>query len=219
MAGSILDTNEPDKPLPLQELLKIATERYGKTLGSLVSDMAKLSFGPGKVSAEEYFDLRLFDDAALAGADKRAFVGMRGSKAIGLSANRNEHWYAVVSYKLTFYTLMNGYGLPTIRQKALYHPKLELPALGMLHDAAEIEAFLGNPANMPLFGKPCSSSLSLGTVAIEGLDDASGELLLSGGRRASRAALAAEIVRSYPKGYMLQERLMPSIRTLSDGPA
>jgi hypothetical protein len=206
---SILDVNEPDKPLPLPEMLKIATERYGHTLGAIVADMAKLTFGPGKVSAEEYFDLRLFDDKQLAGVDKREFVGMRGSKTIGLAANRNEHWYAVVSDKLTFYTLMNGYGLPSIRQKALYHPRLNLPALGMLHTAADIEAFLSRPENLPVFGKPCWSSLSLGTVAIEGLDQTTGELLLSGGKRVTPAALAAEIVASYPKGYMLQERLMP----------
>lgn len=209
MASSILDTTEPDKPLPLPEMLKIATERYGKTLGALVSDMAKLSFGPGKISAEEYFDLRLFDDAGLAGADKREFVGMRGSKVIGLSANRNEHWYAIVSDKLTFYTLMNGYGLPTIRQKALYHTSLDLPALGMLRSADEIAAFLTNPANLPIFGKPCSSSLSLGTVAIEGFDETQGSLVLSGNRRADPAALAAEVVRSYRNGYMFQERLQP----------
>ncbi|MEZ5773979.1 MAG: sugar-transfer associated ATP-grasp domain-containing protein [Hyphomicrobiaceae bacterium] len=208
-APSILDVAEPEKPLPLPEMLQIAARDYGKTLSQMVSEMAKLSFGPGRIGADEYFDLRLFDDKGLAGADKRAFVGMRGSKAIGLAANRNEHWYAIVSDKLTFYTLMTGYGLPTIRQKALYHPSLDLPALGMLKSEEELKRFLTDPANLPLFGKPCNSSLSLGTVAIDGLDGESGRLRLSGGQSADPEKLASDIVANYRTGYMLQEKLVP----------
>ena len=81
--------------------------------------------------------------------------------------------------------------------------------LPLSRSADEIAAFLTNPANLPIFGKPCSSSLSLGTVAIEGFDEAQGSLVLSGDRRADPAALAAEVVRSYRNGYMFQERLQP----------
>lgn len=205
----ILDVNEPEKPLPLPEMLKVASTRYGKSLTTLVREIASLGFGPGKVSAEEYFDLRLFDDAGLTSDDKRAFAGMRACKQIGLDANRNEHWFAVVSDKLTFYTIVNGYGLPTIRQKAFYHPVQNYPALGMLRNEAALGAFLRNPANLPLFGKPCAASLSLGTIAVEGYDPGADSLILSGDRRIPVDAVVADIVSHYRTGYMLQEKLVP----------
>lgn len=207
--AGILDIVEPDKPLPLPEMLKTASQRHGKPLTQLVTEIAKLGFGPGKITAEEYFDLRLFDEAGLEGQDKRAFVGMRACKQIGIEANRNEHWFSVVSDKLNFYTLMNGLGLPTIRQKAFYHPVQNYPALGMLRNGADIAAFLREPANLPVFGKPCASSLSLGTVAIDGYDGESDSVVLAGGRNVPVETVVHDIVTHYRTGYMLQEKLEP----------
>ena len=212
----ILDIDPPEKPLPLPAMLKLVTEKHGKSLPQMVAEIARLSFGPGKVSTEEYFDLRLYDDTALAGQDKKSFLGMRGSKQVGLEANQNEHWFSVVSDKIVFYTLMAGYGFPTIKQRALYHPYLHMPAFRMLRKTDDIVQFLKTTTDFPLFGKPCNSSLSLGTVSIDGRDAATGELILKGGRRASPEALAHEISVRYVGGYMFQERLEahPDMKTL-----
>jgi hypothetical protein len=212
----ILDIDPPEKPLPLPALLKLVAEKHGKSLPQMVAEIARLSFGPGKISTEEYFDLRLYDDAALAGQDKRSFLGMRGSKQVGLEANQNEHWFSVVSDKIVFYTLMAGYGFPTIRQRALYHPHLHMPAFHMLRKSEDIVRFLETTTDFPIFGKPCNSSLSLGTVSIDGRDELTGELILKGGRRATPDALAHEIVVRYVGGYMFQERLQahPDMKAL-----
>ncbi len=203
----ILDIDPPEKPLPLPAMLKLVAEKTGKSLPQMVAEIARLSFGPGKVSTEEYFDLRLYDDQALGGQDKKTFLGMRGSKQIGLEANQNEHWFSVVSDKIVFYTLMAGYGFPTIKQKALYHPHLAMPAFNMQRKADDIVQFLKTTTDFPLFGKPCNSSLSLGTVSIDGRDETTGELILRGGRRVAPEALAHEITVRYVGGYMFQERL------------
>ncbi len=191
----ILDIDPPEKPLPLPAMLKLVAEKHGKSLPQMVAEIARLSFGPGKVSTEEYFDLRLYDDEALAGQDKKTFLGMRGSKQIGLEANQNEHWFSVVSDKIVFYTLMAGYGFPTIRQKALYHPHLHMPAFSMQRKADDIVQFLKTTTDFPLFGKPCNSSLSLGTVSIDGRDEATGELILRGGRRVDARSARARNLR------------------------
>lgn len=205
----VLDVQEPSSALPLPELLKQLALEHGKPLTQVVTEIAKLSFAPGHVTAEEYFTLRLFDDEALAGADKKTFLGMRGCKAVALKANRNTHWFALVGEKLPFYAAMTGFGLPTIRGKALYHPALELPALKSLATPEALTAFLADPASYPLFGKPVGGSLSLGTVAIEGCDPSAGTLRLSGGRTARIEDLVADITRSYASGYLFQEKLVP----------
>ena len=71
----ILDIDPPEKTLPLPAMLKLVAEKHGKSLPNMVAEIARLSFGPGKVSTEEYFDLRLYDDA-LSPQEKKTFLGM-----------------------------------------------------------------------------------------------------------------------------------------------
>jgi hypothetical protein len=206
--ANVLDIETAQKPLPLPVLLLSIKDKYKKPLPSMLAEIARLSFGPGKVSVEEYLDLRLFDDAGLAGADKAQFVGMRGSKIIGLRVNKDSQWCGVIGDKLTFYTLLNGFGLPTIQQRAFYHPKLQLPSLQMLKSLDDLKAYLARETAYPLFAKPTGGSLSLGTLAIDGYDPATGTLRLPGGRTVGVEELYADISTNYRTGYMFQERLI-----------
>jgi Sugar-transfer associated ATP-grasp len=206
----ILDVEEFVKPLPMPELLMGVMKANGKPLTHLVSDMARLSFAPSRISPEEYFDLRLYDDEALAGADKREFVGMKGCKWIGLEANQNPNWFAIATEKLPFYAVMGAYGLPTIKQRAVYHPRVKLPGINSIPNKDELAVWLRNPLNFPCFGKPVSGSLSLGTVAIDAYDPATDQLTLASGRKVDVPALVEEIRAHYRiDGYMFQERLEP----------
>ena len=204
----ILDTTEPEKPLPLPMLLTAVQQRYGQSLPKVVTEIARLGFGNGRVSAEEYFDLRLFDEAGLNGANKHEFLGMRGCKYVGLTANHVEHWYACVSNKIVFYTLMAGFGLPTIKTRAYYHPINNLPALGLLRTPADIVTYFNCEGSTPTFGKPVNGSLSLGTVAVDDFDRPENMLVLSNGRRVAPEALAEEVIKAYPTGFLFQEKLV-----------
>ena len=206
----ILDTDEPVKRLPLPELLSTITKAQGKPLTHLVTEMARLSFAPTRISPEEYLDLRLYDDAGLAGANKKEFVGMKGCKEIALAANQNPNWFAMATEKLPFYAVMGAYGLPTIRQKAVYHPRVRLPGLNSIPNKDELAAWLRNPANYPCFGKPVNGSLSLGTVAIDAYEPDTDKLVLKSGRKVDVWPLVEEIRAHYRgEGYMFQERLLP----------
>ncbi len=206
----ILDVEELIKAMPMAELLMGVMKTQGKPLTHVVSDMARLSFAPSRISPEEYLDLRLYDDGALAGADKKQFVGMKGCKWIGLEANQNPNWFAMATEKLPFYAVMGAYGLPTIKQKAVYHPRVKLPGLNSIPNKDELAIWLRKPEHFPCFGKPVSGSLSLGTVAIESYDPTTDKLLLSSGRQVDVAPLVEEIRANYRQdGYMFQERLEP----------
>ncbi|MDX2157804.1 MAG: sugar-transfer associated ATP-grasp domain-containing protein [Hyphomicrobiaceae bacterium] len=213
----VLDTSEPEAPLPLPLLLKMASDKHGKPLGQMVTEIAKLGFGPGKIDVEEYFSLRLFDDKALAGQDKRSFMGMRTCKTVGHDANQHSHWFACVSDKLVFNTLLGGYGLPVLATRGFYHARFKLPAFGAMRTAADIHRFLATSKDYPLFGKPTGAAKSLGIVALDGYDGTTGEVLLGDGRRVSAHDLAEEIAAAYDTGYLFQERGQPhpEVRALS----
>lgn len=205
---ALFEVTQPEKPLALPELLSAAKREHGCSVPGLLTDILRLSLGAGKVSPEEYFDLKLFDRAGLNG-DRSAFLGNAGCKAVAKRANPGESWHAVVTNKLVFDTVMGGFGLPTIKTHAFYHKKWNLPALGMLRSTAEVAAFLRQDEARPLFGKPINSSLSLGTLAIDGYDRATDRMRLGGGRTATPEEVAAAITAAFPGGYVFQEQLQP----------
>jgi hypothetical protein len=216
-ARPILDTAEPPPATPLPMMLRRASEKTGKPLAQMVTEIAKLGFGPGKIDVEEYFALRLYDDKALAGQDKRSFMGMRTCKTVGHEANQHSHWFACVSDKLLFNTMMGGYGLPVLATRGYYHARFALPAFGGMRTAADIHRFLRECTEYPLFGKPTGAAKSLGIVALDAYDAATDEVVLGGGRRVGAGALASEIAQAYDTGYLFQERGQPhpDVRALS----
>ena len=129
-------------------------------MGQMVTELAKLGAGPGKIDVEEYFSLRLFDDTALDRKDKRAFMGMRACKDVGLAANQHSHWLACVSDKLVFNTLLHGLGLPVFANRGYYHHRFRLPGLGRIGNATDIHRFLAECTDYPFFGKPTGAARS-----------------------------------------------------------
>jgi hypothetical protein len=209
-ARPILDTQEPSPPFDAARYLKTASERFAKPYQHMVLEMARLAGGPGKIEPEEYFSLRLFDDAGLAGTDKRAFAGVKGRHELVQKVNRLDTWRVVFNDKLAFNTLFAGYGFPTIATRGYVHERVTLPAIPVMRSADDLVAFLAS-ATYPLFGKPWFSSLSLGTVGLESYEAASDTLALTSGRQVSGRAFAAEVMANYRDGYLFQERARPHV--------
>ncbi|MEZ5773879.1 MAG: sugar-transfer associated ATP-grasp domain-containing protein [Hyphomicrobiaceae bacterium] len=203
-----LDLAEAEKVLALPQLLKAISERYEKPLQKIVTEIARLSFGRGKVATEEYFTLRLFDDANIVG-EKSAFAGMKGMRDVWIEANYNSHWFGPMSDKLAFDTLIGGFGLPVIRTRAYYSADQNVRSLNMLRTPEALSAFLKDPASYPFFGKPKSSSLSLGSASAVAYE-AEGDLVrLQNGKSIPLAQLVREIVANFGSGYLFQERVKP----------
>lgn len=206
---NVLDVAEAEKVLPLPVMLTTIQERFGKPLPTIVTEIAKAAFGPGKLSTEEYFTLRLFDDAKIIG-DKAAFCGMTGMRKLWPIANYMPEWYGPITDKLAFDTLLTGYGLPAIRMRAYYFTDgFRVPAQRMLRSRDDLKAFLTDPASYPFFSKPRSSSLSLGSASATGYDAASGEIRLLNGTSVGLDKFIDDIVTHFGAGYMFQERVTP----------
>jgi hypothetical protein len=207
-ASNVLDVAEAEKVLPLPLMLKAASEKYGKPLQQIVMEIARLGFGAGRITAEEYFTLRLFDDANIRG-DKAAFCGMASMRKLWPEVNFMQEWFGPMTDKLAFDTLLLGFGYPAIRTRAYYSDQLPVPALRNLRSKADLRAFLTDPASYPFFSKPRSSSLSLGSASAEGYDAETGVIRLQGGKSVGLDRFIDDIAMHFGAGYMFQERVKP----------
>lgn len=208
-APSTLEVARPKhQATPIDALRGIAAAT-GRTPGAVVREFIRASMGPGKLSFEEYVALGLYDTARFAGADLRSFVGRRTMGTIWDTANFRLELYGLITNKIAMGALLAAHGLPTILIKAVYseaggriHPRA-------LHDKTSLLAFLRDPANYPIFGKPTDGYQSLGAASFDRYDTAADMLVTSNGDRQPAAAFAEDVTLHYRKGYLFQPRISP----------
>jgi hypothetical protein len=205
----VFETDVVERGLDLAQALRIISARFGKTYQRLLLDLAKTSFGAGRLSYDEFIGLRLFDDAWLAGADICAFVGLDAERHIWMSANHNSEWWGLMRNKLAVTTLLGGYGFPVIPTLALYSDAITMRGLPILRDPAALADFLRGARSYPLFGKPMDAQRSLGSIALEAYDPATDSLAVSAHRSIAVAEFASAVVASYKGGYNFQRRIEP----------
>ena len=97
----LIDKKKPEHPFNLYENIVLAT-KSGKPPISQVTDMAKLIMGPGKLTAEEYYYYRLFDDNSYSFQEKTKFIGKSAQDKITRICNRNYGYWGVAHDKLFF---------------------------------------------------------------------------------------------------------------------
>jgi hypothetical protein len=216
-AARVLDTEVAEDRLDLASCFRTIAAAHGKSYQQLLLEIARTSFGPGRLSFHEYLALRLFDDPALAGADKSAFVGIEGARRIWAIANHNSEWWGVMANKLAITALLHGYGFCVIPTLALYSDKLCLRNATMLRGPAELLRFLRTSNDYPLFAKPMNELRSLGAASLDAYHPASDSLLLAGGKQLPLERFVEEVARHFAAGYILQRRLSPhpAVRALA----
>jgi putative polysaccharide biosynthesis protein len=208
-APPVLDTKVAEASLDLVSSLRQIAERHGKSYQQVMFDIAKTGFGPGKLTYEEYLTLRLFDDAALAGADKSAFVGIDVSRRLWLAANYNIEWWGVMRNKLAVTSLLGAYGFPVIPTLAFYSSRISIHNATMLRKPDELAAFLRTSQAYPLFGKPMDALRSLGSVRLESYNAAADSVITSDGRTLAVERFATEVNEHFGSGYIFQRCVAP----------
>ncbi len=207
-AAQVLDIAEAEKVLPLPLMLKAIATDYGKSLQSVVTDIARLSFGKTGLLTDEYFTLRLFDEKNLQ-SPKNTFAGKNGIRKVWMTANYKENWFGPMSDKLAFDTMLAGFGLPVCKSKAYFSTGYDVPAFKQMRTRQELEAFLTNPDNYPFFSKPRSSSLSLGSASAVTYDKETNAIKMLSGKSVKISAFVDDILEHYSDGYLFQERVVP----------
>jgi hypothetical protein len=210
-SDAVFDTAVAEPGFDLAATLRTITARYGKTYQRLLLDLAKASFGAGRLSYDEYIRLRLFDDAWLAGADPSAFVGLDAERRLWPTTNFNSEWWGLMRNKLAVTTLLGGYGFPVIPTLALYSDRLSVRNAPVMRAPGELARFLRSCGAYPLFGKPMDSQRSLGSIGLDAYEPAS-DSIVAGERRIGVDAFVGAVATHYAAGYILQRRIPPAAR-------
>jgi hypothetical protein len=210
--GSVVfETSVAEPAIDLAATLRTITARHGKTYQRLLLDLAKASFGPGRLTYDEFIGLRLFDDAWLAGADPSEFVGLDAERKLWPTANFNSEWWGLMRNKLAVTTLLGGYGFPVIPTLALYSDRLCVRNAPVMRAPGDLARFLRTCTAYPLFGKPMDSQRSLGSIGLDAYEPAS-DSLVAGERRIGIDAFVDAVATHYAAGYILQRRVAPAAR-------
>ncbi len=194
-------------PAPALKAQLDGARRHGMSASAIVREIAKLAVGPGRLKPQEYFYYRLFDPT-LTFAEKRAFIGKREQPWIHLACN-DRSWTAICNDKLLFYTLMAALHLPVPRLLAFHHAtRRGLPETPHLRSMEELRRFFLALAQ-PVFAKPVDGVHSIGSMAIDRIDPATGMATLATGTQVSLEQVLQRIDQSRGSGYLIQERLRP----------
>ena len=191
--------------LNLSECMRLAQAQCGKSYSAQVKDIYRLKKGDGKLSAQDYYYYRLYDDTQYSKAEKYRFLSESVHR--GMIAKCCEHtWWATADDKFVAYQYLHACGLPVPETQAVYHPAERgygrTPQLKSLDALAQ---FLAKEARYPIFAKPVDSVASFGAYVIRGYDN--GQVITEGNLPQPVQAFAAEL--GQDSGYLLQSLLRP----------
>ncbi|WP_158243168.1 sugar-transfer associated ATP-grasp domain-containing protein [Acidimangrovimonas sediminis] len=204
--AKILTDRRTAKPPVIATLVRKAAEKAGVSPGHIFREIIRLVARRRGVTQQEYFGLHLYrSDLTL--EEKRQFVGAKANWVLNqrMAPEGLTRMRGFLGDKAASTALWRQFGLPTTRTQALLSRERWFGETPVLRDAEGVAAFLRDTATYPLFGKPTDGTHALGSVWIDAIDRDSGMLSLGDGRCVPLVALAEEIVRDFPEGYLFQD--------------
>ncbi len=204
MAVGAVSLARPRARVDLAVGLRAATAA-GRPLGRLLREMASTILGPGKLTPEEFIYFRLFDPGKDKDAQRR-YVGLKAQDAIFRRTCDQRYWF-LAHDKLLCQAFLQGLGHPVPEIRALIGTGRGFGDVARLDGAEAVRALLAT-ASFPLFLKPVAGMFSLGTIALERHDAATGAAIGFDGSRWSPEALS-EAGRTAPGGLVVQGFLEP----------
>ncbi len=205
---SVLDVMAAKPELAFAELMPRVVENFGKSLPGQIRDLLSYCMRGNKLSVHEYYLLCLFDDETYSAEDKKRFVGLQKSRAIWGTFMELNMFTGLVNDKLAFEKMLSGFGVPTTKTLAIAGGHYPEGSVCRLADESSLGDFLSN-AVLPVFGKPVSSTQSLGSTRIDAYDVKSKEITLSNGKTISVAYFWNEIESKFSGDYIFQSCIEP----------
>jgi hypothetical protein len=202
-----LDLEPAKHKFDLAKCMIWARSNLNKRLASQVTDMAKLAWGSGKLSAEEYYSYQLYDDAKYSTEEKRKFLGKNGMTKIYRRVI-SPYFIGLSHDKLVAEAVVRGVGLPLPQTYAVYHELRSHGSVPVLRSPRDLMAFLRSQMTFPCFAKPINGWQSRGVAHLERYDEKTDSLALGDGQRVDVEDFACEIVK-LKSGFIFQELLCP----------
>jgi hypothetical protein len=201
-----LDTKKDDAGLKYLEWLREAFES-GKSLGSLIREVAGLGWGAGRLQPSEYFLYQLYDDKRFPAEVKKTFLGKE--RLIQLLYALDMPWPQIAKDKPTLTAFLRGHDLPIPETQAMRHASRTFPGALALRNKADVERYFRKDAVYPLFTKPTDSLCSLGVANLERYDADADCLVTKLGQQVSISEFADQVEQYAEGGYLFQTRLTP----------
>lgn len=203
----------------LMQRIKAAT---GKSGFAQAMEYGRLRRGPGKITFEEYFAFRLYDDTLYTKEMKADFLSETMHWPL-CHRCADPHWRAATEDKWLAYTLLQQFGVRVPDTLAVVdRSQRSFGKTQKISNAAELLSFL-NAASLPIFAKPNGELASFGSMII---DRGTGSLFrLNDGRHltaeqifeqviGARTYLLQAVVRNHPEIARLA-RHVPTVRTVN----
>ena len=208
-APQTIETARPKQSTVLIETMQRLARESGRPLGRIIRDYVKTSFGPGKLSFDEFVALRLYDPKQYSGADIRGFVGLKATRTIWEQANYRLEFYDLIRNKITMTAFLEAHGFPVIPIAAMFSTTVGYESEKCLHSAEALRGFLTDPANYPLFGKPETGFQSLGSASFARYDEQSRQLVGRNGAATPLDKFIEDLSTHYADGYFFQPQIRP----------
>ncbi|MEQ8193522.1 MAG: sugar-transfer associated ATP-grasp domain-containing protein [Rhodospirillales bacterium] len=210
MKPRVLEREKAAGDFDLAKCMAYARQHHGKSYLGQVIEMAKLAFAPMKLTPEEYYAYRLYDDKQFTETEKYAFIGLRAQTAIHTRTN-DIGWWGIAHDKLTFDAALRGLGLPRAQIHAIYHPDRMHGRVPVIRHNEDLAAYLREEMPYPFFAKPVMGMHSVGVAKVVGIDRSADELIIANAPPAKVQAFADEVVAYGTAGYLFQECLKPHV--------
>jgi len=185
------------------DIWKIAPS--GRKLSTIIRFL-KARYGTGKLSSNEFNQFGLYNPE-ITNEQIAAYAGKQAQQEFNKIYNDNT-WQAVAKHKMLFDTVMKGSGQPIPETIAIYDAKGRGAGYKLIHDLNALEAFISNPENLPMFCKPTTGLLSIGSFRIDAFKK--GMLTINGGHKIKASEVCDYMHKLSPKGYLLQKVLSPN---------
>lgn len=214
----LLEVVDNKRPLP-EVLIKVAAKTKRSPL-SIAVEMIRRALPPQRLMPAMFLAHGVWR-SELTALQKSQYLGVVGSHRLNKKATTRgpDRQNRLIEDKFLTAAVLTHAGIRTPRILAAYATERSFGPVPMLRDRAALADFLGDPANLPCFGKPFDGSRSRGSVWVKAAVG-DGRLLLGDGREVAALDLADEVIAHFPGGWLIQEfvRLHPDIIRVS-GPA
>ncbi len=200
----IRDAGRYNPTFDLAGSMRRARADSGKSFAAQVRDIYRLGRTDGRLTAQDYYYYRLYDDARYTFADKARFLGEQIHFGI-IAKCCDRTWWAAADDKFLAYRFLAATGFPVPETQAVYDTSCRgFGNTRRLDSATALGDFLAHEAAFPLFAKPLDGVGSFGACRIDGFDDDC--VALNGNMPVPLDAFAADLA---GQGYLLQSLLLP----------
>lgn len=189
-------------PTSMLNTYRQAAHVSGRSLSALLIEAARLRLGPQRLGISEYIDFQLYQND-LDWPAKTAFGGLRAQQVLE-DILVDDYSRFLSQDKLSMYALMQGFGLPIPRLRAMYRT-LRPSSVLQLPTPQALAAYLRDAAHLPVYLKRAFGSYGRGNALVTAVDG--DQVVLGNGQKESLDDFCASLDDGRGLGWILQDPL------------